>query len=996
MTGMARRTTSPRLVGRDRELADLLDAIGSDDPDRPLILVAGEAGIGKTRLLGEAIERVRAPGGEPPALPWNVVRGSCLRLAEGELPFAPILEVLDAIREQGLTDRADWARARLTGTDSSPSGSADARTVRFVEIHDALSDAATAAPLLVVLDDLHWADRSTLDLLLFLARRLRGGRVVMLAGYRSDELHRRHPLRPILAELGRGFVRERIDLEPLGREAVTEQIAELGPSIDPDLVGGIVARADGNPFYVEELVALGSGRKGLPDSVRDVLLARVAALEPEAIRVLGACAVVGREADEPLLARVTGLADAAISEALRAAVDQAILVAEPAGGYRFRHALLEEAVHDDLLPSERVNLHRRVADALRDSASKPGAARVAPGELARHLDLAGRPGPAIDAYLDAADIAFRALAWSEGVTAYERAVELAASLSGGVDGGSGQRLRDLTITAAMATNWSGAPARAIAILRQAIADAEAAGDTETAASMLVTLSRILNDSGDEAGSAAATLSAVALFPPTEATALGVDLLLDLAAGAWNAGRTRDAIGLAERAVTGAESLGDHKLLFRALIHRGEARIGAGQVPDGMADVDRARQLQAEHGWLDTYGFLATNIGVSLADAGFLDEALSAWQEGLRMSRELGVTNSWDPWNLPGLAYHALLAGRWPDADAPLAAGRAFRVRGLPMFFTELVAAHLAAGRGDLDACERALRLSAEGAIGMRGEIEAFIGYGHVARAEAAGDPAARLAAAESALRKLDGLDTFVLRSRLAVEIAAAAADLVVSLHPRRDQVHIESLRARANAAVALAADVDEGRAIEGTSSVPWTRANVAFASAEAALAHGTDAPADWLAVADAFRAIGMLPRVAYGQYRAAGAAIRAGDRVAGNAHLRGAFELATSIGMTSLLRRIEELARAARIDLAAPAPQARERDEPADRWGLSGRELEVLALVAEGRTNGEIGARLFISNKTASVHVTHILDKLGVSTRTEAALLASRAGLLEGQLRSPE
>ena len=997
MTGMA-RPTSPRLVGRDQELAHVLAAARSDDPERPLILVAGEAGIGKTRLIGEVIQLIQAPVQDEAATGWNVARGSCLRLAEGELPFAPVLEVLDAIRDQGLTDRADAARARLSGADPFPAGSADARIVRFVEITDALLAAATDARLLVVIDDLHWADRSTLDLLLFLARRLRGGRVVMLAAYRSDELHRRHPLRPIVAELSRGFVRERIELQPLDPEAVAEQIAGLGPAIDPVLIHGIVARADGNPFYVEELVALGSGRAGLPDSVRDVLLARVAALDPATIGLLGACAVVGRKANEALLSQVTGLDRAAVSDAIRSAIDHSILVAETAGdGYRFRHALLEEAVHDDLLPADRVELHRRVAEALRKGASTRGGTALNPGELARHLDLGGRTGPAAEAYLDAADVAFRALAWVEGVATYERAAELAAAARhGDVDEGVIERLRKLTIPMALAMNWSGATARSITLLRRAIAEAESSGDPHTAAELLVTLSRILNDTGDDPGSREATAAAIVLHPPTEKTPLGVDLLLDVAATAWNAGRVREAMRIAERAVRGAESFSDPMLLFRALIHRAETRICMGHVADGLADVARARRLEADHGWLDTYGFAATNIGVSLADTGFLDQALEVWQEGLRMSRELGVAHSWDPWNLPGLAYHAIHSGRWSDADAPIEQSRAFHAPGLPTFLNELLAAHLAAGRGDLEACDRALRLSSEGAVDMGGEIEACIGLGRVARADAAEDPAERLAEAESALRMLDGLDSFVLRSRLAVEVAAAAADLVSALHVRRDRAAIDDARARARAAATFAEDVDQGRLIEGTASVPWTRANTALASAEAARAAGTDDPTDWLPVADAFRALGMLPKVAYIQLRAAAAAVRAGNRAEGAALLGSAFDLATSIGMTVLLRRIEAFARAARIDLAAPVPEESRPEPPADPWGLSTREREVLELLVEGRTNGEIGARLFISTKTASVHVTHILDKLGVSTRTEAALLASRAGLLEGHLPPAE
>ena len=997
MGSMARRPTSPRLVGREEELADLLGAVGSVDPDRPVVLVAGEAGIGKTRLVNEVVKRLEAPPATDGSSPWIVARGSCLRLAEGELPFAPILEILDAIQERELLGEL---RARLAGAGDAPgaAGSAQARGMQFMEIRDVLVAASGGAPFLVVIDDLHWADQSTLDLVLFLARRLRGHSVVLLGAYRSDELHRRHPLRPVVAELSRGFVRERIELRPLPRDAVIEQARLLGDPFDDDVLAQIVARADGNPFYVEELVALDSDRSPLPASVRDVLLARLAALDAATLRVLGACAVVGRNVSLQLLQLVVDLDPATLAASISNAVDHSILIPTSGTAYRFRHALLEEAVHDDLLPADRVELHRRIAAALREVAAVRGRATVPPGELARHLDRSGDHAAAVDAYLQAADTAFRALAWSEGVGAFERAAELVATTALDPQEPASRRLQDLVIPAALAMTWSGSPGRSIALLREWAGRTEAEGDNAAAASLWVVLSEILNEAGDEPGSRAAGAAAVRLYEPTESTPLGIALLLDEAAGQWIANRQRHALRLSERAVTGAERLADPALLFRALLERGAALITLGQLDRGLADVDRARTLQATHGHLDTFGHLTTNVPAALAEVGLLARALELTLEGLRVSKELGIERSWEPWILPGLAVHAYLTGRWVDADGPIEATRAYRPGGLAKHYLEMFAALLAAGRGDLDACDAAIRASDEAGVGLTGGYEGFRGEARAARAEAVGDAASWLAEATAANVTLEVTDSFVARSRLAVATASAAADLVSAMHPSRDHKRIADARRTARAAADLAVAIDQGTAVPGTGSVPWTRANAALAAAEAARAAGQDDPAAWPPIADAFREMGMLPRVAYIQFRAAAAAVGAGDRTSGTQLLQEAHALAASIGMAPLLRRIDELARAARVDVAKPpttatAPAPRRERNP---WGLSARELEVLALLTHGRTNGEIGARLFISTKTASVHVTHILDKLGVSTRTEAALLASRAGLLEAQPQGRE
>jgi DNA-binding CsgD family transcriptional regulator len=981
MTNMGRRFRNARLVGRDRELADLIDAVLRTDPERPVILITGEAGIGKTRLLSELVDRLSGGTGETPDHPL-VVRGSCLRLAAIDLPFAPILEILDELQERTPASVPAGLRERLAGEGAEDIGSAQARTLRFVEIHRALVAAAGESLLVIVVDDVHWADQSTLDLLLFLARRLRGSQLVLIAAYRSDELHRRHPLRPVAAELRRGFVREAIDLSPLDREAVVEQIAELRSSMQPEVTEAIVERAEGNPFYVEELLALEPGGGTLPVSVRDVLLARLAILEPATVRVLGACAVIGRDVDEELLGYLVELDGPSIAEALRASIDHSILTpADDGRRYRFRHALLEEAVHDDLLPSERVDLHRRTAAALQQRAAAGDP--QPPGELARHFDLGGLTEPAIDAYVEAASLAFRAFAWTEGIEAFERASQLVAETRGSAH--ADQRMHELVVPAAHAMDWSGSSGRAIALLRDWVERMEESGDSAALATLWITLSTIYNGSGREAESRAATAAAAGLQRAGTDSALGVQLLLVLLGDALIPGRFREALRIAEDAVVGAEDLSAPDLLFRALAQRAAVNISLGHVPRGLADITRARRLQAEHGWLDTDGLLPSNGVITLVEAGEFEPALALAAEGLQMSAALGTERSWDPWTLPGIAFASFFTGAWQVADGHIAAARTFGVPGQATVYNETVAALIAAGRGDLAACDQAIAVIDLHAAEIIGDWHGSIALAKAARADAAGDPFRRLEEAEHGLRALEGLDTVFVRARLATEVTSGAADFIATVSRRRNRSRVDDIRDRARAAARLARDLDEGRLIPGTASVAWTRANVALADAEVARAEGNDDLSNWLSIRDAFSALGMRPRAAYAAFRGGVAALAAGRRSDAEPMLHEAHELASSIGMKVLALKLDAVAKAARFDLGSAVSGRPTIGTARSPWGLSAREQEVLDLIALGRTNGEIGAELYISTKTASVHVTHILDKLGVSSRTEAALLANGA-----------
>ncbi len=354
MLSVPGRASSPAFVGREAELDALTGTLADlDGDDRRVIVVSGEAGIGKTRLLDEFSRSLagRTDGGRTA----RVLRGACVELAGGELPFAPILDVLADLSvgsspEVGIEARR--LRDAIAGTEPAAEGIQN-RGRLFVELRDLLAAGAADGDLVVVIDDLHWADRSTLDLLTFLGPRVRGASVILLLTYRDDEIHRRHPLRPFLAEIERGGIRSTIHLAPLDARSMEEQAeAILGAGADPRLVRRVVDVADGNPFHAEELLALGADATVLPRSLRDVLLARLDRLDPNTLDLLGTAAVIGRDVNEGLLLAVTDGSAADVRAGLREAIDRFVLeVAPGTSGYRFRHALLREAVLDDLLPS---------------------------------------------------------------------------------------------------------------------------------------------------------------------------------------------------------------------------------------------------------------------------------------------------------------------------------------------------------------------------------------------------------------------------------------------------------------------------------------------------------------------------------------------------------------------------------------------------------------------------------------------------------------------
>src|SRR5579871_223599 len=399
---MVGRISSPRFVGRAAELDALerLLARAASGSGRAA-LVAGEAGIGKSRLVAELEEWARGRG-------VHVLLGECVELAEGELAFAPIISALrgvmeDAASRERLERPLQSALGALWPIAGAGESTAGGREQLFEAVYRLLAGLAEARPVLVIVEDVHWIDPSSRDLLAFLVRNARHDRIAVVVTYRPDDLQRGHPLRPFIAELERSGRAERIELEPLKRFELAEQLAAIaGHAPGGAVVDRIFARCEGNPFFAEELLAgTDAGGGELPGSLREALLLRVERLSLTTREVLRAAAVVGRSVDHRLLADVTGAAEADLLAALREATDHHVLVPSAGGvAYVFRHALLREAIYDDALVGERLRLHRAIAETL--DVHREYAGTSAAAELAYHWLAAGEQLAALDASAQAA------------------------------------------------------------------------------------------------------------------------------------------------------------------------------------------------------------------------------------------------------------------------------------------------------------------------------------------------------------------------------------------------------------------------------------------------------------------------------------------------------------------------------------------------------------------------------------------------------------------
>jgi DNA-binding NarL/FixJ family response regulator/tetratricopeptide (TPR) repeat protein len=983
------QSLSPVFIGRDAELKRLSAALAAADRGEPqAVLIGGEAGVGKTRLIEEFLAAARDTGAVTAV-------GGCVEIGAEGLPFAPISTALRdlyaTVGPELLTAVAgqEAELARLLPEFGEPGAPRDPRDetgrVRLFELTVRLLERlGSDRTLVLVVEDLHWADRSTRELLSYLFRSVQRARVVVAATYRADDIHRRHPLRPFLAETDRLRTVDRIEVARFSRDEVRRQLVSiLGAEPEDAVVDQVFTRSDGNPFFVEELAcSLRRGcTTGISESLRDLLLVRVEALPDDAQRVARIIAEGGSTVEYRLLDAIAGLDEDRLLDALRAAVGANILVPTDSGdGYCFRHSLVREAVGDDLLPGERSRISRRYAEAIEADPTLVRADERA-ARLASFWYCAHDPAKALPAVLRASVEARRRHAYAEQHRLLERALELwddtpeevrAAlrpadyaeaypPLAQGV-GGPGEcgaetplSLLDLLAEITVAARLSGERERAYTVAKRALKlmERDRAQDPLRAAWFWSQRSRLTEDlaRGDGWEELSRARELVRGLPPSAAHAEVVALI----AGWIMVHKSGDeGIETARRAVELARAAGDRDTELHARVTLGLLRADCGDVEGGIAEVEQVRRLVSGRRrsaiLARTYG----NLSSALEGAGRSREAVAVGREGLELLGEQAahITRAW---LLVNQGESLFWLARYDEAAARLTEARGLVGRNFLQAGVETHLGFLAAATGDTDAAERHHAVAKEllehdtqpqHLIPIRTlavQVAAARGRFADARAELAGG-----------VRAAFPVGTARYAWPLLAAGAAAEADA-----PEADPATLDLI---AGAAAGLPRDTS------------LAEAYALLVDAEAARARGEAGPARWAAVVETFAAQERPMELAAARFRHAEALLASGSPRQAAPLLAEALAAAEDAGAVPLAARIARLS----------APRGGAAPDP---LGLTARERDVLRLVADGRTNRQIAETLFISPKTASVHVSNILAKLSVATRGEAAALAHRLAL---------
>ena len=1017
---MSRRGTSPVLVGRATEMAALEAAFETVRQGGPAaLLIGGEAGVGKTRLISEFTDRARASGA-------RVLAGGCLELGADGLPFGPFTAMLrDLVRETGAAEvagmlpgsgRAMRELARLlpelasasalastpagAEPDWAPAGSAtagEARARLFEEFLTLLERLAGQRPLLLVIEDAHWADRSSRDLIAFLIGYQRAMRnVLIVATFRSDELHRTHPLRPLLAELARIDWVERTELPRLTRGQAEELAAAvLGRTPDRLRTEALYERAEGNPLFTEELLACPEGCEEIPGSLADLLLQTVRRLPEDTQELLRVASAGSGSTSHGLLAKVTGRTEDQLNSVIRPAVTGNVLVTT-ADGYAFRHALIREAVHEDLLPGEHSGVHTRYALAIEADPSLVSDGRV-DIEKAHHWYSAHNTPEALTSAWQASAQASRAVAHAERLVLLARVLELWDQVPDAAERIGADHVRVLE-EAATAAHDAGEGQRGLAFVASALSQL----DESTAPVRVAMLLRqrhmfrkAIVHSGERADEMAELDRALALVPESVDKKARTQLLIAAAhAGCGVSGPQYRQLG--QDALRLSREAGDLDAEAQALAVL--AMIEAG--PSALATPDsepfrllaQARATAQRAGAYQPLADLVIYESHLLCGAGEYEDAAGVARQGIADAERHGLARTAGAFLAINVAEPLLFLARWVEAVD--VAERALDLAPPPLTRAglSLLCASIALARGDVATATRRLAASRAVLSGARFEDQYHLPQAMIdiqlKLATEGPAAAAALAAAELGRYDLSAASS----PRYAWPLLTVAAHAAVSA--------AESLAEAGDDDVAVLLDqfrsVAEKLDAFGPVQRAWQLTFVALVPPDDAdprqrLAAWDAAVAAWDALLQPYEAAATL-------LAAARAALTVGGgREPATLRLRRAAELAAGLRATPLAGQITALALRAGISLggSGSAGSASGLDDrvgdgddggararAAGQLGLTGREFEVLRLVAAGQSNRDIAAALFISPKTASVHVSNILAKLGAATRTEAAAKA--------------
>jgi DNA-binding CsgD family transcriptional regulator/tetratricopeptide (TPR) repeat protein len=966
------------MVGRVAELTRLEAVVDAcRRGERAVAVVGGEAGIGKTRLVTELAERAREVGME-------VLVGGCLDLDVGGIPYAPVVEALRdlfaRLPEEEVADLlgGDAANLGLAAGRAVETGALEGQSSTLQAVQRTLERLARRRPVVLVVEDVHWADRSTRDLIAYLAAAGGASPIALVVTYRSEDVRAGHPLRGFVAELERRPHVVHVRLTRLGRADASRLLAALlGHAPDPSVSEAIYQRSEGNPFFVEELARAVSGPGAeLPPLLRDVMAARVEQLSRDTQLVLRVAAVGGRRVEHERLAAVAPLTDAALTDAVREARDANVITADPAAGrYEFRHALLQEAVYADVLPGERRRYHAAYAEHLAARADESGIVHWA--ELAHHWRGAEDRDAALVATMHAGLAAEAGYALPEAYYFYNTALELSDAVDRFPPDAPLTRA-ELLARAADAASRTGAFARAVELASVAIDETDAAREPAAAGLLHERRAWFLMRTGAEERALAEYQEAVRLVPAEPPTEARARVLAAYADALLRTGEPDGARLHAEDAVRIGVEVG-------APFDEGHARhmlglaLGAQGDTDGaIAELHRARVLAERNGDVADVAGTYVHLWRVLAEQGRADEMVALAREAAEFCHAAGLQVAAQLLDCVGSGFlHQL--GRWDEAVALLPNDD--DVWGLTAVVTHVLRGAVAVDRGDLaDAREH---LEAARGLGVHiydGRIDGLL-YRALAELALWEDRVeeARDAVVEGIARTGDD----EMQARLCALGLRAAAE--AAQRDRRAGSAPRAWPVAETAQLELILDRLDTRALARHAPAgSEVRAAAATGRAERGRVEGRADPDGWAEAVARWDALGFPAPAAYCRWQHAVAVLATGRRAEAVPLWREAHVAAMAIGAGPLQAAIEAEAADAALDLVGDGDGEDAAPRP---FNLTDRELEVLTLVASGRTNRQIGEALFISEKTASVHVSRILAKLGASSRAQAAARAAQLGL---------
>lgn len=922
------------LVGRSGVLSGITaDLLNAGPGGTAAVFVTGESGVGKTRLLAAVAEAMHSSG-------VAVLSGACLDIGDA----SPLHPVLQALRRH----------------DHDPAVSESDPGALLETVSGRLRAVAGERRLLLVLDDLQWADRSTRQLLLYLLAGLGDLRLSVLAAVRSESLQGTHPLRRVLAELRRLRSVRVLDLPPLDRAGTGELISAIaGAAVEDEDADRVFKRSGGNPFVAEELARdLRDGRVELSDTLREIFLSRVDELPPHAHAVVHAVAAGVEPVEHAVLAGVLALPEEQLLDAVRAAVAHRFVTSAD-DGYRLRHRLVAEVLEHEVLPAERTALHRRYAETL--EAAGPAAADHT--RLAHHWQHAGEPLRALPSVVEAARAAERLYGFAEAYRHWALALELTG------DDAPGRT--ELLAHAAESAHHCGEHQRALARLEELAARPDGPGTCE----IHLRRARYLAAAGRSATAETEyerALADPACTPREKATAAAylAELLLHLGRYADAGDRAREALELADQAD------GSTADLVRASAALGFSAACREDPDAGLAVIRDAVAIAERSGHPDDIGCAYLHLAELLTGPlNSLEEGVLVARRGAARLAALGVGRSYQTRLLAIAANGLFRVGQWGEADRVLEAAMRHRPSGADAVEILLARCRLWVGFGDVEAAEKDLDAVAT--------VLAGGGARHVLpmltlRAGLAmwqGRHADARAAVQRGLTETRSDDLVLLGVlawhglRAEAEAHSGGAVAVDTGAVRRLKVVVERMaRGVGHAAPPVRATID---------------GYLDLCAAELSRLEDRHDPEPWARAAAAWDRRNHPYPAAYSRLRQAEAALHRGRRSQARAAIRQAYGTAQAMGARPFAAEITAVAARARLALvgddatramAAPAP-----DDGDELGVLTSREREVLAAVAEGLTNREIGQRLFISERTVGVHVGHIFDKLQVRTRVQAS-----------------